>query len=192
MPIRENKLTNKPLNGNELAQVVMNNVERLLNEVREQILSGLDAKLRADALFGPGYGHPRVALAFSVKIQFANMNLPKTEIALNAGEGAPPLVSVPSDADHAVIAIDRTITIDSPNLTRLDEKLPFTTIEVDRPGPGEHFGKLREVEIPVSAEDYAHIPRTPVVESDNSDALAAQLKIPESQRLRPAQDRRAR
>lgn len=191
MPIREDKLTNKPLSGAEVAQVVMNNAGRILDDARERILSELDGRMRADAVFGAGYGYPRLAMEFSVKIQFANPNVPKPQLTISAGEGKPPLLAIADGSVQVAVAIDRQVTIDSPNLTRLDEGLPFTATSVSRPAPGELLGTISTIQIPVAAEDYAHIPRTLPVDTDNSEAFAEQLGITESQRLRPAKDRRS-
>lgn len=186
MPISDRKVPNNPLNGAELKQLVLTETQRLLAETEEQLLSALTGGLNNQSVFSPHYAHPRVAVSLSLKFHWSNRHLPETEISVTAGEGNPPLEDAKDD-DQFVSGTDRKVTVDNPNLTRLDAGIPITVTEVERPGPGETVGSVQQRELQVDAGEYPK--PTPPEDTDTTEELAAKIDVPENRRLRPPKKR---
>lgn len=182
MPTQSQQIPNSPLNGQELKTVTVSKVDAVMNEIREQVIDRLTNAMERSGVFVPTYAHPRVRFSLSVKFQWANQYLPKTEISVMAGEGVPSEIA---DAEsQIVIGTEQTHTIENPNLERLDAGIPFTRTDVQKAKPGEVFAKVSQVEIPVDTADYANAPRTQPVVEDTSAELATALKVPPANNLR--------
>ena len=131
----------------------------------------LRKKMDADSVLGPYYGHMRPQVRIKVDFIFKNINLPKTGFQVEA------------EADWAILdSTERELLIDNPNLTRAAAGLPFTHTVVDESGPDRNFKALKKEEIPV---DTSNIPEpTPPVDTDKTEVLAEELKVPEEKIVR--------
>jgi hypothetical protein len=186
MPTQEQKIPNRPLNGQELKAVCLKNADDLVQRAREKLAQALGDRIERDSLFAPTYIFPGVKIECSFRFHFRNRNLPKTEagVVVTAGEGVNGVAG-----SHFVDGVERSLEIDNPNLTRIDASLPFTEVEVKRAEPGEMFGKIETREIPVSG---SYPSPTPPVDTDTTEHAAAELGIAEPQRLRPPKERKSR
>lgn len=184
MPTTDQKIPNRPLNGQELKAVCMKNVDDLTQSARVRLAAAIADRIDRDSLFAPTYAFPGVKIEVSFKFHFRNRNLPKTELIASATAGDP---IEGTGGQHFVDATSRELEIDNPNLTRLEASIPFTEVEVKRAAPGEVFGKIETREISVDGTGYPK-PTAPV-DTDVSEHVAAAIGIPEANRLRPKKDR---
>jgi hypothetical protein len=186
VPTQAEKIPNRPLNGQELKAVCLKNADDLVQKAREKLAAAISDRIDRDSLFAATYCFPGVKVEVQFRFHFRNRNLPKTEFGAVAiaGEGTNGV-----GGEHFVEATDRMFEIDNPNLTRIDAGLPFTEVEVKRAEPGEIFGKMETKEIPISGTYPAP---TPPVDEDRSEHVAAEIGIPEPQRMRPPKDRKSR
>lgn len=165
MPTRDSKIPNRSLTGSELKEVVIKHSGELVGQAEENLMFALRKKMDSDQLFGKQYAHPRVKIRMRCDFIWTNINLPKTGFTSEA------------EADSVFLdSAEIELEIDNPNLTRADAGLPFEQTVIDRPGPGQNFGGIRKEEIPVDTEN---LPKpTPPVETDKTDDLAGELKVP--------------
>ncbi len=178
MPTTEQKLPNNPLNGEELKRIVIASADQLAANQHEELMFALRGRMDRDPVFSKQYAHPRVRVELTIKFHFSNRHVPETEIEIKGGE-AP---HTEEDASHYVGSVHREIDVANPNLERLAAGIPFTQSVVDKPKPGEIIGTLREVVIPVAAEDYPK-PES-VTDTDLSEQEIKKLEVPEAKVIR--------
>lgn len=179
MPTSEQRVPNNPLTGAELKAVCLKHARDLMQQTEAQLISAIEGRMAKDQLFAPSpYTHPRARVKINFEFIWSNKNLPVTKMSIGVGDTA----DYP-DADTVFVSgVNREVSIESPNLERLDTGLPIKQLESVKPKPGEMFGSFKETEIPVNAEDYPK--PNPPTDEDTTEFVAADLKIPEAKRIR--------
>lgn len=178
MPTSDQAVPNKPLTGAELKTVCLKHVRELIQKTETELIAAIEERMSKDQLFAVGpYTHPRAHVKINFEFVWSNKNLPATKFPVSVGEVAEP------DATEAFVSgVSREFSIESPNLERLAAGIPITQIESIKPKPGEMFGSFKQTEIPVNAEAYPK--PNPPKDENTSEFVAADLKIPESKRIR--------
>lgn len=166
MPLSSETLPNKPLNGQELAEVIVKNVREAISR---------------DCMFLPTLAYGRVAFIWSLTVHTGNPVAPKIEVwsrvrPEGAIEGAPPLAGPVEGED--VAGVEREVTIDNPNLERIHAGLPIKVTERRGIAPataGDPFPSMETRSIRYEPGDYPDLP--PPVDRDTSEKEAKRLGV---------------
>lgn len=178
MPTSAQKIPNRPLDGEEVKTLTLMESVELIDEIGVSLQAALKTEMERNQLFTKQYGHPRVRIELTAKFHWSNINIPKKEIAVSAESSPAPKQE---DANHYIAGIRREIEIDNPNLTRAHLGLPISVTEVKRPGPNEQFGTIEHIPVSINAADYPE--PTPPRDTDISDSVAGEKKIPRDRRI---------
>jgi hypothetical protein len=134
MPTHSELILNKALSGPDLAQVIENDLHRILS---------------SNGYLSPHVAYQRVAYDIRVTLHLGNPSVPapvvervtshsasQQQVAESPGlaalEGPPPLVTPPPDSIVSSDALHRDIT--SPNLVRIEHDLPVEILTRDNDG----------------------------------------------------------
>ena len=165
MPASNEIVSNRPLSGSELRNIILKDVGNMLDR---------------DGMFSPHIGYGRVAYDVIIKLHIDNPAYPehqnrttsRTPATNETDEGkkaiAPPPLQDPS-SEAVVAAMQRTREIDSPNLARLEHELPVTITRRDG-----QTGQM--IEEPVVYDNKEVVP-TPVKDVDISKKTAAEWEL---------------
>ena len=122
MPLSTETIPNKPLNGEELKRVILDNVRQ---------------RLDSDCFFNATIAYTRCAFSFTITVHGAGLQqaveVRSRTKAAGAIEGEAPLENV-EENDSQFTALQRDVKVDSPNLTRIHHGMPITT-QVKQPPP---------------------------------------------------------
>lgn len=137
MPLSSEQVPNNPLTGPELKELVILLLRRQLDN---------------DCVFNPGVAYPRVAFSVSVAFHFSNPHFAKHEVNVRvpidgAVEGLPPLKEIAAGETHVVDAFRFDVSVENPNLTRVDAEMPIVIVKGARPKPGDMMGGVDRHEV---------------------------------------------
>lgn len=172
MPTQDQKVPNNPISGKELGELIIHHTKKLVDQSKGKLEAAIREKLERDPLFSAMYIHPNVRIKTSYQLIWSNRNLPKD---------VSPSVEVEASEVFFVDAVEQSLLVGNPNLTRLDAGLPITITRVERPGVDQNFGKIANVELPINRNEYPK--PEPPEETDKSDELAERLGINDKRRL---------
>lgn len=169
MPMSDQKIPNKPLNGKELAQVIEQHVHDMLAK---------------DCMFLPTLAYGRCAFTVMLKVHVGDLVNPKVVARTyarkqDAVEGDVPLVDQPADGEF--IAKERKVKVANPNLTRIHAGIPIRSQLRTPPKDGSPFGGVENVEQTYAPGDYE--PLDPPEETDVSEREAKALGVYRQQYL---------
>lgn len=165
--LSNNTVPNKPLTGKECAQVIVDNVRQLLDN---------------DCMFNPSIAYRKLAFTVTVTVHAADLSDPKPRAeartrvrAEGVIEGDAPLVNPPEDAQF--MAVERTVTVDNPNVTRVHHDLPIRVQQKALPnGPNDLFPKIETQELRYEKGEFP--PLTEPVDKDVTEREAKRLGVP--------------
>lgn len=163
MPLSSERIPNKPLNGQELAQVIVDNVREVLAR---------------DCFFMKTVAYTRCAFSFTITVHGAGLLQPvevKSQVrAVGAIEGEVPLENADDDSQFA--ALQRDVAVESPNLTRIHHGMPITTTVRVPPATVENpFPSFQERKIEYAPGDYPPLPEP--IDKDVTEREAERLKM---------------
>ena len=167
MPLSSESVKQKALNGSELAQVIVDHVRDVLAK---------------DCFFLPTIAYTRCAFSFVITVHGAGL-LQAVEVKSRvrkegAIEGEAPLENPDGDAQFA--ALERKVTVENPNLTRIHHGLPITvTVKVPPATPENPFPAFEEKKIEYAAGDYPALPEP--VDKDVTQREAPKLGVRKTQ-----------
>lgn len=148
MPLLSESVANKPLSGQELIEVIC-------NDVRET--------LQKDGMFSAYVAYRQISYSIDVHIHTGNPMKPEHTALVRAKrspamgvEGPPPLVQPVGEQGRVDLTIERMV--DSPNLTRIANDLPITVYAQE---------KGRTVERTVSYDKSNYPQPSPAIVTDN-------------------------
>lgn len=130
MPTRNELIPNRPLNGIELKQLILNDVASILNR---------------DGMFREHMGYGRISYDVTIKLHLDNPSYPEHVIQVasqppskqevQAGNlnrnNTPFPLDPPPTGEEFVDGFKRERTIDSPNQARLEHDMPVTVMHKD-------------------------------------------------------------
>lgn len=177
MPLTERKIPNGPLSGTEVAEVAIREARDMMRRVEENALATIRTRLAGDGVFAKNYGHPRVIIEIDIRFHWATVSIPKTVLSFAEACGSPDALIDHPDSEHYVEGVTREIEVSNPNAVRARAGLPVVITESVRPGPQEIIGSLKEYSMPVTGA-----PEVPVKETDTTEALAKEKRIPPPER----------
>lgn len=164
--LSNNTIPNKPLTGKECAAVVVDNVRQMLD---------------ADCMFNSTIAYRKLAFTVTVTVHAADTSDTKpraeaqTRIRPNGViEGNAPLPNPPEDAQF--MAIERKVTVDNPNLTRVHHDLPIRVQQRALPQPNDPFPKIETQELRYEKGDFPPLPEP--VDTDVTEREATRLGVP--------------
>ena len=183
--LRQDQIPNKPLNGEEVKAIAA-----------KEFLAMLDR----ECMLTRGIAYRRVAISFSATFHLGSPHQPleiksRTHPTDGAVEGEAPLIPEPEDA--ALVAVERDIALDNPNLARvhhdlpikIQERMPPRPITMDPVIPGEPpqavtdpYSEFKNTELRYDKTQYPDAP--PPVDRDMSEAKAAALGVKSGMGLR--------
>lgn len=162
MPASNEIVSNRPLSGSELRQIMLKDVGNILDK---------------DGMFSPHIGYGRVSYEIIIKLHIDNPSYPnhtsrtvshnparnETNEALKHIETAP--LKNPSP-DAAIAGLKRERVIDSPNHARLEHELP---VSITRRDPADGVMKEEQVQY-----DNHGLEPGPVKDTDISEELESE------------------
>lgn len=164
MPLSTEAFPNKPLDGAELAQVIRNHVEKMLE---------------GDCMFSPTLAYGRCAFTVTLTVHVGDLINPRVEARTfvrpdGAVEGNAPLKNPPEDARF--VSKERRKRIDNPNLERVHNGLPFRSQRRTQPDSGAPYGGVENIEVHVEpGGDYPE--PEPPVDNDVTEREAEKLGV---------------
>lgn len=180
MDLSSDKIPNKMLLGSELLEIAVKEFRQMLTQ---------------DCMFTKGIAYRRVAFTLQGTFHFG-YPLPPDHVvksrvkAEGAVEGEVPLNPLPPDDEGGLVALERDINLDNPNLARVTHDLPIIVQERVPPQsvpttggiPGETpsavtnpYPKIVNHELKYDKTQYPEGPKP--VDRDVSEAKAAELGI---------------
>ena len=176
MSLRSQELPNKHLQG---------------HEIRKCMVDDLDAMLAKDYVFSKGIAYKKCAYTISVtfhggyphQVHEVQVRTRKTDVI----EGEAPLKE--PDEDAALVALEREVVLDNPNLARVHHDLPVVLQERMPPPPvqpmptlpGEppqellNYPEVKNTELRYQKEDYPPLPEPK--DRDVTEQVAAKMGI---------------
>lgn len=163
MPMQSESVKQRALNGRELADVIVDNVRQVLEN---------------DCFFLPTVAYTRCAFSFVITVHGAGLLQPvevRSRVRKEGAiEGEAPLAEPEEDAQFA--ALERSVTVDNPNLTRIHHGMPITvTVKVPPATADNPFPSFEERKIEYSAGDYPPLPEP--VNKDVTEREAGRLGV---------------
>lgn len=147
MPLSDTTLPNKPLNGQELKEIIVAKFRDALDK---------------DCMFLPTVTYARVAFTALVTVHTSHPAMREFEVRTRARpsadlpyEGEVPLKDPPPGAQ--LVALERTVDLENPNLERVHAGLPIKTVTRKGAGPatpGDPFPAFETHEIRYDPHDY--------------------------------------
>lgn len=161
---------NLALTGAELKQVILDNLKQVLDN---------------DCQFNPFITYRRAAFTVTVVLHAINPDtvVPKpraraqTFPKADPGKGIEaklPLDLLP-DEEGVLIGLERTVTVDNPNLTRVHHGIPIVVAQKAMPAPDEIFPKIDKQELRYEPGDFP--PLAAPVDTDVSEREAQKLGV---------------
>lgn len=159
MPASNELVSNRPLSGTELREIMLKDLANMLDK---------------DGMFAPHIGYARAAYRITVKLHVDNPMYPEHNVSVQSKAPArntkdearkmlePPPLAKPGE-EAVVAAATRERTIESPNGARLEHNLPITVLKKDG-----NTGEMKEKAVTyTNAEGRTGGP--PPVDKDISD-----------------------
>lgn len=173
MPLSNEAIPNSPLTGPELRDVVLLYLRR---------------QMENDWVFNAGTSYPRVAFSVTVEFHFVNPHFSKHELHVRAPiegaiEGAPPLKEIGPGDTQLVDAFRFDVSVENPNLTRVDAEMPIIITKGARPTPGGILGGVEKREVRYEPGGFEK-PIAPV-EYDLSAVTAEKWGVPDAELVTP-------